>query len=206
MIKKLLCFSIFILLICYHDISHAEDNKLYGFGNILFGTSYDDVLTEVKLKYEKKYEYVGISKTFEGTDHILMVDFSLGDWEIDVLLLFDHNRKFYSFHFKTKEYSASEIDPYLYQDLDHLTEIFKNKYGKPMQCVPKPNILGIHENYISTLCKWKNKDLKIFTGLSTSDFKYFAVGYVTSKTMEKSLEDYKKEQDKKKATEGANDF
>lgn len=93
-------------------------------------------------------------------------------------------------------YSASELKISVYSDADHLTEIFKDKYGKPTECFPKLTILDIRDYDVTYLCKWKQEDSEAYTAFSTSDFKYYANDGTYSYKMMEANEIYRQEQKK----------
>lgn len=138
-------------------------------------------------------------------DFIVVRNFPLGDDMVTIFFHFDHKKEFYSFSFHTEQLSANKFESQILSNAGNLTQIFKNKYGKPSECV-KPNFLFIREGYISFACKWNYKDLKIFTGISVYEALYYAIGQVTSKKMEKAFESHKKQQEQKKAAEDAKKF
>lgn len=84
----------------------------------------------------------------------------------------------------------------MYDEGKYLTEVFKKKYENPNKCF-KPSFLAVRSGHIAYLCKWSNKNLNIYTGLSTYKSEYYAMGAVESKKMEKAFEKYQKEKKSK---------
>ena len=173
-----------------------------GFQDIPFGAAYDDVLAEL-IQRGDKGDIQGQSQSI--SDFIVINNFPLGDNTVTIFFQFDHKKDFYSFSFHTKKLTANKFDTQVLSDANNLTQVFKNKYGKPAECF-EPNFLFIKEGYISFACKWHHNDFKIFTGISVYESRYYAIGEVTSKKMEAGFESYKKQQEQKKAAEDAKKF
>jgi hypothetical protein len=206
---KYLALSVLIIIFVF-DLSFAED-KQYGFQDIPFGASYEEVNQKLKEIYEEKHKgdsrlsfsfYVHKSNLYENS--IQFDHFDLGNRDIYTIAIFhfDQNNKFYSFHFETI-HRISRSDAY--GDGKYLTEVFTNKYGKPSQCY-KLNMLTIQKGYTSYLCKWNHKDVEIYTGFNIALGKTYAVAYVASKKLEKEYNSYKKQQENKNAMDGAKKF
>lgn len=173
-----------------------------GFQDISFGAGYDDVLAELSQRIQKGYMQ-GQVNSFDT--FIVIENFSLGADTVKIFFHFNHKKEFYSFSFHTKKLTANKFDSQVVNDANNLTQVFKNKYGNPAECV-KPNFMFIREGYISYVCKWPNKDLKIFTGITVYESLYYANGVVTSKQLEDAFESYQKQQEQKKAAEDAKKF
>jgi hypothetical protein len=197
--------------------SKDTQKKQYGFQDIPFGASYEEVnkkLTEMWEKTHKEDSYseplvgriMGNAKIFIQLDKnsIGFNHFKLGNRELKVVFWFDHNKKFYSFYFKTGHYTADFFSQ-AYIEGEYLTDVFTNKYGKPSKCY-KPTFIDVRSDKIAFLCKWNHKDLEIFTGISSEDATFYATAYVASKKLEKEYNSYKKQQENKSAIDGAKKF
>lgn len=194
--------ALFILIIVFvFDLSFAED-KQYGFQDIPFGTSYDEVKKKLEETYKKMHHTYLLRENFISFNH-----FDLGNNEIEIQATFDfdHNKRFYGFHFTTKERTADRFSSEVYKEGEYLTDVFKNKYGEPSKCY-KPNILTVQREIIPYLCEWNHKDLEIFTGFSFYEARFFAIGYVTLKKLKEEYNSHKKQQENKSAIDGAKKF
>lgn len=184
--------------------SKDTQDALYGFQDIPFGTPYE----EVKQKLEKTYnkmEHTYSSRDWD--DHISFNHFDLGDdrIEIQASFRFDHNKKFYTFDFSTEMKTADRFITDVYKEGEYLTEVFKNKYGKPSKCYT-PSISTVGSRQIAPLCEWEHKDLRIVIYYVSIKAKYWATAYVTSKKMENEYNSYKKQQKNEGAKDGAKKF
>ena len=178
-----------------------EAQQQYGFKDIPFGATYD----EVHKKVEKDYGY-GNLITPDITKRYLFMDYyELGSLVVEVTFLFDHDQKFYGFFFSTNSKTADKFEPEVIADTNHLNEIFKKKFGNPSQCY-KPEFFSIKHGYVSYLCVWNHKDLDIFTGFKTFEARYSGVGYVKLKKMDKAYQDYLKKEKKESINEGVKQF
>jgi len=168
------------------------------FQTIPFGASYDDVINELRetLGQEKISEYNGL---------VLIDEFSLGEISVGVIFHFDHKNRLYSLSFDTQRLTANKLDSIVQNEADYLTKVFRNKYGRPSHCY-KPAFYNINDGYVSYMCRWQNKNLEIYTGLTVNDALYFARGIVTSRQLENAFDSYKKETERKKVEEGAKSF
>lgn len=193
---KYLALSVLIMIFVF-DLSFAED-KQYGFQDIPFGTSYEEVKQKLEATYIKMHHTYHSGENFISFNH-----FDLGDDKIEIQAIFnfDHNKKFYSFRFETEKKTA-DLFSIVYKEGEYLTDVFKNKYGEPSKCY-KPNILTIHRE---PLCEWNHKDLDILTGIFSYEARFFAAGSVVSKQLEKEYNSYKKQQENKNAIDGAKKF
>jgi hypothetical protein len=159
----------------------------YGFKDIPFGSPHLIVKKILQLEYGSK------NLLFDDDNkYIWLKCFSLGQEEVGVTFFFDHNKEFYSFEFKGDGRTANYIDTLVYSDGQYLNSVFKNKYGNPQKCIKAPNIFHIKTGFVTYLCKWNYKEMEIFTGFNTYEFKYYAIGYVGSKKMTLSYEKYLK--------------
>lgn len=181
-LSKYIALSILIIIFVF-DLSFAEDTQ-YGFQDIPFGTSYEEVKQKLEATYIKMHHTYRFGKGFSGKDYISFNHFDLGDNQIEVRATFefDHNEKFYSFYFSGSNYT-------------YLENIFKNKYGEPSKCYG----ISIH------VCEWNHKDLDISTGLVTG-FPEGATARVASKKLKKEYNSYKKQQENKSTNDGAKKF
>lgn len=172
-----------------------------GFLSIPFGASKDEVYEELRLIATNL-------NLWNSDDFISLSEFKLGELSVEVLFYFDHEMKFYSFEFHTPEWDASGFEPHVLEDAEHLKAIFKNKYGPPAKCTkPALGILNIRDGYTRYYCEWKKvAGQSKFIGLTTRDFKYYAVGSVESISRLKIYEAYLKQQKEKEALEGAKGF
>ena len=132
--------------------------------------------------------------------------YNLGEIKVDVYFWFDHNDKFYSFNFTTKEATANYIETKVHEPGEYLTNVFKVKFGKPSKCYSPPNILGVEQGSVTYLCKWEHRDLEIFTGITANNMNYYATGNVISKNMEKKYIEYKKQKKSKGAVKGSESY
>lgn len=181
---KYLALSVLIMIFVF-DLSFAED-KQYGFQDIPFGTSYEEVKQKLEKTYEKMHHTYNLKE-----DSISFNHFDLGDDTIEAQATFnfDHNKKFYGFNFTTKAAYKNGV-----YTGDYLLNVFKNKYGEP-------NCKGEHRHQF---CVWDDKDLNIFVNFfSTINV---ISGFVTSKKLEKEYNSYKKQQENKNAIDGAKKF
>ncbi len=177
----------------------AEEKIAYGFQDIPFGTSFE----EVKATLQKKYEY-GLTTVQARSDYIVINYLKLGNKEFDALLSFDKEMKFKSFSFTGQKKNANYLETQVYEDLDYLTDVFKNKYGNPVAC-RKPNILEISSRN-GMACAWKHKDLFITTGISVYEFQYYATATVGfNQLIDKDIDNNKSEKTKG-AADGAKAF
>lgn len=184
-----------------------EKTEGKGFLNIPFGASRDEVYEELRLI--KPALGSAPNENERDSDHIIILsDFKLGELSVEVLFYFDHEMKFYSFEFHTPEWNASGFESHVLEDAEHLKAIFKNKYGPPAKCTkPALGILNIRDGYTRYYCEWKKvAGQSKFIGLTTRDFKYYAVGSVESISRLKIYEAYLKQQKEKEALEGAKGF
>lgn len=198
LLKKYLLASILSIILMV-NLSYAEEttNKEYGFKDIPFGSSYKDV----KKKLEAAYGTLDAQ-----TSRIIAYRmFDLGGKQVRAAFLFDHNYKFYMFMFQTMPKTADLIETDVYNDVQFLTEVFTNKYGKPTLCEEprKPRILM---NSTLSLCHWERKNVEISTGAYTEGFTFGAFGTVYSKKLSQEYESYEKQQKNKSAKEGAKKF
>lgn len=189
------------MLSCNSIVFAAEK---IGFQNIVFGSSFEEANKIVQEEFPhasfNAYER-NVGKDLTSTW------FKIGDEVFLATLFFDHNDKFYSYEISSSSEPATLFDSVVYDQGNFLTEIFKNKYGKPRKCF-KPKFLNVKSGSISILCEWGKKDAEIFTGFSfnASSFCYYATARVTDKKMDKEFTEYKKGIRKKKALEGAKEF
>lgn len=150
-----------------------------GFQDIPFGTSYAEVKTRLIKAYGESALY---PPTDDDSDYIWIRDFEFGDYEASVTLFFDHKSRLYAFKIQLSEHTANYFKTSLMDDAKYINQVFINKYGKPSNSY-KPHFFNVESGYTSYLSKWNKKDLTIYTGLSTYEFKYYALGYVGSKKM-----------------------
>lgn len=170
------------------------------FMDISFGTSRVEVLKRLGEQENKTYSIE------DRKGSIAISDFTLGDEKLTVLLLFDHNNRFYSFEYHTQPNTTAQFSEVKHQ-ADNLNSIFKSKYGQPAGCFKDPQLSRITEGRIYPLCSWDDKYLSIFTGykverencLSPDNICYHSVGSVTSEEMARALnEDMNKNRRRKK--------
>ena len=210
-------------------ILYATDQ--YGFKNIPFGASYEQVYKKAKtIQYKSDLEQFNNRaslkdfgfkdwKVIETSNRMHLVAlksrklialinniYNLGEIKVDVYFWFDHNGKFYSFNFSTKEVTANYIETKVHEDGGHLNNVFKAKFGEPSKCYSPPSVLGIEQGRVTYLCKWEHRDLEIFTGITVNDMNYYATGSVISKNMEKQYIEYKKRKKSKGAVKGDESF
>lgn len=180
----------------------------YGFQDIPFGASYEEVYEGLKKIHANQRGSLDISYYVHKYGDLIKFDnFNLGNKYVIVMFYFDHNKKFYGFDFKTDGKTADYLNS-AYTDGEYLTDIFKNKYGVPSQCYTpsKLKILTIEAGRILFLCKWQHKDLEIYTGFTTESFKTYATASVTSKKLQNEYNSYKKQQENKSIKDGAKKF
>lgn len=170
----------------------------YGFQQIYFGASFETVKSAIKAKYSDL-------DILDSNQYMWVKNFSIGDEKVEVTFFFDNNRKFYAFEIQPGKYSADKLETRVREDGNFLTNLFKNKYGRPTQCF-NPGFFSIKNGYTAYLCKWSNKDLNIYTGLGTYESEYYAEGRVASKIMETAYEKVKQAQKKTSEIKGVKDF
>lgn len=190
---------ILIAFLFIYSPVQAEEGQTYGFQDIPFGTSFE----EMKITLQKKYEYGFPTVQILG-DFIKLNDFKLGNRNFDVFLQFDKDKKFYIFSFDGKGKAADHLETDVYDDLKYLNEVFESKYGKPADC-NSPNILKIGV-YNQIICNWEHKNLSIVTTINFNEFKYNAMGMVSDKQLERAETSKNKKEKKKGAAEGAKAF
>ncbi|MDA3916386.1 MAG: hypothetical protein PF690_05380 [Deltaproteobacteria bacterium] len=225
--------ALILAIISLSFVIKSYSAEQYGFKDIPFGASYEEVYEkaeEIQNRYDeeqwnnrshrlkdydlKKWKRFSRSRKrmyllgLKEKKYVALIGnkYNLGDINVDVYFYFDHNDKFYSFQLSTEKVSANYLETKVYKDGKYITEIFKTKYGKSSKCYSNPNILKIRQGYISYLCKWEHNDLRIYTGISENNMKYYAVGMVTFKPMEEQYEKYKKQKELKGTAKGAAAF
>jgi hypothetical protein len=163
-----------------------------GFLNIPFGTSLDEVHKRIADNNE-------ITVTYSDDDCIMIYPYMLGDMATQITLLFDHEDSFYGYYLKSPEDTAD----YFFSTVNYakyITEVFKNKFGKPSKTY-KPNLLYASQG--ATYSEWSNKQLDISTGFNSSEFKYYATGYVGSKKMFKAMKKFQQTAEQSSAKQAA---
>ena len=219
----------FFFFTLYAATLYATDQ--YGFKDIPFGASFEEVYKKAKtIQYQSDKEQYNKRTTLKGLElkHWKMIEtdnrmqlvalrsrkfialinnqYNLGEIKVDVYFWFDHNDKFYSFDFSTKEASANYLESKVHVDGEYLSNVFKVRFGEPSKCYSPPNILIIKHGSATYLCKWKHRDLEIFTGITENNSKYYATGNVISKNMEKQYIEFKEQEKSKGAVKGAESF
>ena len=174
-----------------------------GFGDLNFGDSKERVVSYLREKYATE-EYAE-GNVMESDDYVWLHNFELGDKLVEVTFFFDHNEKLYSFQFASEKVGADDFNYQLRDDAFYFNEVFIKRFGKPYKKFT-PNFLSVSSNSIAYLNKWNNKDLDIYTGVTSFEFRYYAVASVTSKKMEKALEQYRKKVRLKSSREAVDSF
>jgi len=174
----------------------------YGFQNIPFGTSFEEVKSTLVKTYGEGSLY---PPPEDDGDYIWLNGFHLGENIVQVTFHFDHNSQLYAFQFASPKYTADRLNSDVYEDGKTLTDIFSKKYGKSASRY-KPSIFEINSGYVSYLSKWKHKDLQIYTGVTTYEAQYRAIAYVGSKKMIKAHEKFLADEERKSTQNAINQF
>jgi len=205
--KKLLIVLSFFLLTATYSQGTDKQNAP-GFRDIPFSTPYREVFKALKAQKKdmSKGSLIPNIRDYAYPKYISIDDFPLGDHKATVLLFFDTDENFYSFLFAMDRYPANKIKTKVFEQAEFLTDIFSQKYGAATQCFDQPSFFEIKEGHTRFRCKWEKDDFEAYTGYSTSDNYYNALGVVSLKSL-KLKQEAEKEQEKIKATkEGAKSF
>jgi len=170
----------------------------YGFGDLNFGDSKEKVQSYLKGKYAEE-------NVINSEKYIWLHDFELGDKSVEVTFFFDHNDMLYSFQFASDKVGADDFQYKLKDDAMYFNAVFTKRFGKPSKNFT-PRFFSIDSNSVSYVSKWNNKEYDIFTGVTSYEFRYYAVANVTSKKMEKALEQHNQKERVKSSQEAADDF
>ena len=177
--------------------SQPSKYSKYGFKDIKFGMPMDTVYSKLSKKYSvDKYG-----------SYIMINAFNLPELaQIKVYFYGNANNRFFKFAIDGHTYSASYLELNVQEELDYLTSVFEQKFGKPLN-KEKPSILNLKPGYITYYARWRHPEITIRTGIvSTTDFTYYAEAFIFDDKLEKEkkiLENKKKNESIKK---GADDI
>ncbi len=204
---KLLGVFLALWVISGISTSFGADEKVAGFQAIPFGSTYQEVKDYLVREGLERLDSINLDEKYSssGRRSLRVSNFSLGTLTVTVSFSFDHEGKFYAFTFYTYPQSAQYLGTTVMPNGKYLTDIFKKKYGKPSQCF-SPSVLDIRTGYVAYLCRWRRKDLEIYTGVSESEFEYYVEGIVADKIMKKNYEKFKEDKEKAGVSTGADRF
>lgn len=167
-----------------------------GFGKIKFGTQYQIAKSRIdeseccffKSEKDKCVQECLDSLLFRDYPDKLILDngfaingYDFGGERFDIYLIFNDEKEFCEFQIVSSEYSADDLDPYVYEKLKFIEDVFRRKYGLPTKVNPRPTILGIKPNYNAFTARWNKKDTDTYTAITVEDSKYIAKGVVSWK-------------------------
>ena len=161
--------------------AHAEEAPPPAFKALPFGATYE----EVKSYLEQTFKNNPV--VADSPDSLMLKQFDLGPFKVDVAFAFNHERRFRGFSM-----ISAMKEQYLEEQVikDHLAlkDIFVNKYGSKVTC--KESILI----YDGVQCSWRHKFFTIATGYKEGKWKYGVFGFVESKKMVEEENDFQKKQ------------
>ena len=167
---KLRAFALVLFLAAW-SLAKGTD----GFAGIRFGLSRDKVIEEIlRLGYDP------LGQTSQ-TDRLIIPVYELGDLPVEVTFMFNRNGKFHSYEIRT---GRVEMDRYtkVVEAVRYMSEQFELKFG-PAAKVSYPRPEEVRSGYRAFVRQWSDRELEIYTSISSMDGRYFSVGSVTHKVL-----------------------
>ncbi len=186
-----------------------------GFKNFTFGLDRDSVTALLEMNgyiegdhqvslhprfHENYYEKV----TSNGIRGFILI-IRIGEYTAKVHLDFTPDDIFYRFRIALPSKTAAYAAIVKEKDCVFLTNVFKKKYGAPdttynpvLKVKPPPKNMP--------LAVWDRKQYAAYTALSISELKYSALGVVKSKSLEKAVLQYNKNEHEKKMKNASQQF
>lgn len=186
-----------------------------GFKNIPFGISSDSVNSLLQISgyiegdnqvsiHPKFHEnYFEKDTTREKTSFILII--KIGSYISKVRLGFTPDDKFYLFKIELPSRTADYFENVKGKDCPFLTDVFKQKYGKP-DTTFNPEIKDLSPATNTFVGLWKKNSYTAYTALSLLDDKYFTVGIVKSKPLEEAFNKHQKKENEKRLKSASESF
>ena len=186
-----------------------------GFKNIPFGIHSDSVNTLLEMSgyiegdhqvslHPKFHENFFERDTSDGKTSFILIT-KLGKYISKVKLSFTPDDKFFIFQIELPSRTAEFFKNVRDKDCLFLTDVFKEKYGAPNKTY-KPEKGEITSSANSYVGVWDKERYTAYTAITTCDSKYFTIGVVKSKPLEKAMEKLQNLEDKNKLKSASKKF
>lgn len=152
------------------------DMSLSGFQGIKFGTSFDKTVSKIK-NIDNNLEGKIEPELQDHKKYFIVHGYAIGKTFCRLIFDFDKKQRFYRFIIQSYiSYEPNEFNSSLKDSYNYFTKIFKNKYGKPSDCVEFPKFYEIENRTGYRICRWVKEHIIASTGISTNYLDYLHPG------------------------------